>query len=201
MKFLKLKKLGILGIIFLLCTTCFLSGRISTAKADGSISVLPISRGGTGANLPDEARKNLNAQEQLISDTNIKTVFKNSLLGSGDVSVISQSDNLERGQKRVLSMQYTTKVLNNITFTFAGVADFQISFTAPAWSASYLEYRCASGENQMLVSGPGAVNWQLSYSSCYFTGVIVTSDSKSKFILTGVENGLDGVTIVLEKIV
>ncbi|MDR3116769.1 MAG: hypothetical protein LBT91_02910, partial [Bifidobacteriaceae bacterium] len=59
MKFYKFKKLGILGTIFLLCTTCFLSGRISVANADGSNAVLPVAKGGTGANSASEASTNI----------------------------------------------------------------------------------------------------------------------------------------------
>jgi hypothetical protein len=58
-KKLGIKKLGILAIIFLFGICTFISGRISVAKADGSISTLPISRGGTGANSASGALDNL----------------------------------------------------------------------------------------------------------------------------------------------
>ncbi|MDR3116552.1 MAG: hypothetical protein LBT91_01765 [Bifidobacteriaceae bacterium] len=69
MKFLKLKKLGILAIIFLFGICTFISGRISVAKADGSISTLPISRGGTGANSASGALDNLGKVNSVDSNS------------------------------------------------------------------------------------------------------------------------------------
>ncbi|MDR3116652.1 MAG: hypothetical protein LBT91_02300 [Bifidobacteriaceae bacterium] len=58
-KKLDIRKLGIWGIIFLLCTTCFISGFSINSYAASSSTVLPISRGGTNANTATQASSNI----------------------------------------------------------------------------------------------------------------------------------------------
>ncbi|MDR3116870.1 MAG: hypothetical protein LBT91_03470 [Bifidobacteriaceae bacterium] len=54
-----IKKLGILGIIFLLCTATFISGYNINSYAASSSTVLQISRGGTNANTAAQASTNI----------------------------------------------------------------------------------------------------------------------------------------------
>jgi hypothetical protein len=75
--------------LFLIGIVTFISGNLAQVNAATSSTVLPIAKGGTGANSASGARTNLNAQETLVSGTNIKTAFGNSLLGSGNISNIS----------------------------------------------------------------------------------------------------------------
>jgi hypothetical protein len=50
---------------------------------------LPVANGGTGATTAANARTALSAQETLVSGTNIKTVNGTSLLGSGNIAVVT----------------------------------------------------------------------------------------------------------------
>lgn len=65
----------------------------TSSSFDGSANItpgvtgtLPVANGGTGSTTASGARTNLDAQQTLVSGTNIKTVNGTSLLGSGDVS-------------------------------------------------------------------------------------------------------------------
>ena len=50
-------------------------------------AILPLASGGTGASTAAQARTSLDAQQTLVSGTNIKTVNSTSLLGSGNIAV------------------------------------------------------------------------------------------------------------------
>ncbi|MDR3116861.1 MAG: hypothetical protein LBT91_03425 [Bifidobacteriaceae bacterium] len=58
-KRLGVKKLGVWGIIFLLCTATFISGFSINSYAASSSTVLPIARGGTNANTAAQASSNI----------------------------------------------------------------------------------------------------------------------------------------------
>ncbi|MDR3127876.1 MAG: hypothetical protein LBT99_00910 [Bifidobacteriaceae bacterium] len=87
------KKLGIVFCLFLFGIVTFISGNLSQVNAASSSTVLPIAKGGTGSNSASGARTNLNAQETLVSGTNIRTVFGYSLLGTGNINGIAPSEN------------------------------------------------------------------------------------------------------------
>jgi hypothetical protein len=173
-KFLKLKKLGISGVMALLCIACFLGSQASIAKADGSISALPISRGGTGANAAAEARANLNAQEQLISGTNIKTIFGKSLLSSGNISPfvpINSVAKLEPGEQTFIIPSTLAYRFENIIFSVDGGYSFTIEFSMPSWSTSYVDYSCSNGTRNTLFFGNSADAGNKTFtipSRCFF---------------------------------
>ncbi|MDR3116787.1 MAG: hypothetical protein LBT91_03005 [Bifidobacteriaceae bacterium] len=161
MKFLKFRKLGILGIVFLLCTTCFLSGRISVAKADGSSTVLPIIRGGTGGNSAAEARTNLNAQEILVSNTNIKTVFDQSLLGTGNVTNTGRNlTTLFPGQSTAIETGYGDFTINdNLALTMPDwpnrKTEWGIRIKGNSWNSSRCFRKGESDTTPTFVSAGG----------------------------------------------
>ncbi|MDR3127980.1 MAG: hypothetical protein LBT99_01450, partial [Bifidobacteriaceae bacterium] len=63
---------------------------LSQVNAASSSTVLPVAKGGTGANSASGARTNLNAQETLVNGTNIKSINSNSLLGSGNINFVNK---------------------------------------------------------------------------------------------------------------
>jgi hypothetical protein len=68
------------------------TGTSSTTFVDLAINVtgtLPVANGGTGATTASGARSALSAQETLVSGTNIKTINSTSLLGSGNIAVVT----------------------------------------------------------------------------------------------------------------
>ncbi|MDR3116614.1 MAG: hypothetical protein LBT91_02095 [Bifidobacteriaceae bacterium] len=68
-KVVNIKKVGVLGIIFILCTTCFVSGYNINSYAASSSTVLPISRGGTNANTAAQAITNLGKVDVINSSS------------------------------------------------------------------------------------------------------------------------------------
>ncbi|MDR3116538.1 MAG: hypothetical protein LBT91_01675 [Bifidobacteriaceae bacterium] len=63
------KKIGVLGIIFLFGTATFISGFSINSYAASSSTVLPIARGGTGANQAAEALTNLGKVNTISSSS------------------------------------------------------------------------------------------------------------------------------------
>ncbi|MDR3127877.1 MAG: hypothetical protein LBT99_00915 [Bifidobacteriaceae bacterium] len=92
------KKLGIVFCLFLFGIVTFISGNLSQVNAASSSTVLPVAKGGTGSNSASGARTNLNAQEKLVSGTNIKSVFGQSLLGSGNITTLTTENKIAVGQ-------------------------------------------------------------------------------------------------------
>jgi hypothetical protein len=93
------KKLGIIFCLFLFGVVTFISGNLAQVNAASSSTVLPVAKGGTGSNSASGARTNLNVQETLVSGTNIKSVFGQSLLGSGNLNSIAiNTQNVLPGQ-------------------------------------------------------------------------------------------------------
>jgi hypothetical protein len=93
-KKVEIKKLGVFGIICLFGVCTFISGRISVANADGSISVLPISRGGTGANQFANGQALIGNGSQPLSSLAIDatpTANSNNLITSGAAEEINQT--------------------------------------------------------------------------------------------------------------
>ncbi|MDR3151919.1 MAG: hypothetical protein LBT85_00395 [Bifidobacteriaceae bacterium] len=207
MKFLKLKKLGIWGIAILLCITCFISGRISIVWADGSISALPISKGGTGANSADEARENLDAQEKLVSNANIKTIFNRSLLGSGNVnSFITATDGtaIKSGQKYIGQVSATTPVdIGTINLKVTN-NNLIISFFMQDWNSSYIDYKCANGDTQLLSAfNKYSATYDVVFTipnECYYTGAIQTGWHRDLFYIQGSIDDYSLGKFVLEKV-
>ncbi|MDR3116342.1 MAG: hypothetical protein LBT91_00665 [Bifidobacteriaceae bacterium] len=204
---LSFKKIGILLISAFLGITIFMCGGLTQVNAANSSSVLPISRGGTGGNSAAEARTNLNAQEQLISGTNIKTVFDQSLLGSGNITDISYSGDLKLGQKAMLLVPNSgIKTINGITFNYN---ERSIQFTIGEWYSSYLHSSCqpASGETeektQYVENRVGVIDAKFTLPQnvyCYLTGKIYTSSATPYhfFTLQGSLDGVVGFHIALE---
>jgi uncharacterized protein (TIGR02145 family) len=69
MKFLKLKKLGILGIITLFGISTFISNYSISSYAASSSSILPIAKGGTNANNAESAQINLGRVDTISSNS------------------------------------------------------------------------------------------------------------------------------------
>jgi hypothetical protein len=190
---LGIRKLGVWGIIFLLCITCFLSGRISVAQADGSSAVLPISRGGTGSNTATEARANLNAQEQLISGTNIKTLFGNSVLGSGNITNQVSGNTLKLGEVRSFSFGFATP-----SYTINDILTFDLSkraiiFKIGAWQSAYFQLTNYNNETLLRrigyesISEPVEVQFQMDGYMSYGTGYIATTNG-NYYVLAKCDN-------------
>ncbi|MDR3128457.1 MAG: hypothetical protein LBT99_03950 [Bifidobacteriaceae bacterium] len=139
------KKLGIIFCLFLFGVVAFVSGNLSQVNAASSSTVLPVAKGGTGSNSASGARTNLNAQETLVSGTNIKTAFGNSLLGSGNITNQSSGLSVSAGSHTTFQFGYAEpiKVINNgITLN---LADRKISFKMGSYSTSYAV--CTSFDN------------------------------------------------------
>ncbi|MDR2748986.1 MAG: hypothetical protein LBB10_03765 [Bifidobacteriaceae bacterium] len=96
LKQIKPQKIGAAITVMLFGLICAIGGYELRSSTDGASSPLPVSKGGTGANTPAGARDNLNAQEKLVSGTNIKTLDSISLLGDGNLAVknsyVAQTD-------------------------------------------------------------------------------------------------------------
>jgi hypothetical protein len=132
------KKLGIVFCLFLFGVVAFVSGNLTQVNAASSSTVLPIAKGGTGSNSASGARTNLNAQEKLVSGTNIKSVFGQSLLGSGDVTNKTSGNTLSSGKYSSFQLGY-----NNQTYTIDEVITFNatartVSFILGSWQAVYM---------------------------------------------------------------
>ncbi|MDR3185836.1 MAG: hypothetical protein LBU04_03370 [Christensenellaceae bacterium] len=140
------KKLGIIFCLFLFSIVTFISGNLTQVNATSSSTVLPVAKGGTGANSASGARTNLNVQEKLVSGTNIKSVLGQSLLGSGNVSDIVGMNitSLQTGQATYLSFGYAIKsvTINGhfkvvLTHDQGGFAAWGIYFNMDVWQNAY----------------------------------------------------------------
>ncbi|MDR3128046.1 MAG: hypothetical protein LBT99_01790 [Bifidobacteriaceae bacterium] len=207
------KKLGIVFCLFLFGVVAFVSGNLSQVNAASSSTVLPVAKGGTGSNSANGARTNLNAQERLVSGTNIKSIFGQSLLGAGNVTNISQintSDcNLTVGQRYIAqNVGYQNgKSINGLHFNYRAYNDFDIQFAQPAWTYSHMIYTSNTHETKSFTSTAYAnkVNeWIMTCDSCYFSGQISTvyneGQTRVKLSISGTISGADGVTLTIDRL-
>ncbi|MDR3116579.1 MAG: hypothetical protein LBT91_01920 [Bifidobacteriaceae bacterium] len=101
---LGVRKLGVLGIIFLLCTTTFISGYNINSYAASSSTVLPISRGGTGADefasgqaLIGNGSNSLTTKAIDVAPTNNSA----NLITSGALKTVSDVANIGQAQNNL----------------------------------------------------------------------------------------------------
>jgi hypothetical protein len=200
-----IKKLGLLGIFLCFGITTFISGYNINSYAASSSTVLPVAKGGTGANSASEARTNLNAQEKFVSSTNIKSINSNSLLGSGNINFVNKieatSATLAIGEKGWFFLgANSTKTINNIFFSYD---DKKIEFTASAWSGNYLQaqsvvspYPSALLNNSTSDNTP--IEFVLPYFPCYGTGML-TVLGNGQFNISYSINAQSGFTVYLER--
>ncbi|MDR3127887.1 MAG: hypothetical protein LBT99_00965 [Bifidobacteriaceae bacterium] len=194
------KRLGAFLCLFLFGIVTFVSGNLSQVNAASSSTVLPVAKGGTGSNSTSGARTNLNAQETLVSGTNIKRVFGQSLLGSGNVTGYISSDWLEPYQKTKLEFAGSDDhTVMNVVFNYS---KRQIKFTSREWSCSYvtLFYTNYNGRScsdttktNVLFTIPQANMDSSGYSS------ITTSQDITLFIWIDL-NGYSGWSMIIERI-
>ncbi|MDR3128315.1 MAG: hypothetical protein LBT99_03200 [Bifidobacteriaceae bacterium] len=138
------KKLGIIFCLFLFGVVTFISGNLAQVSAATSSTVLPVAKGGTGANSASQARTNLNAQETLVSGTNIKSVFGQSLLGSGNFRTLTvdKTSGLAVGESTIIRGTGNPVVFYGIACGFStGIC----SWTQPAFNDSDLIYDAGDG--------------------------------------------------------
>ncbi|MDR3128043.1 MAG: hypothetical protein LBT99_01775 [Bifidobacteriaceae bacterium] len=139
------KKLGIIFCLFLFGIVTFISGGLGQVNAATSSTVLPVAKGGTGSNSASGARTNLNAQETLVSGTNIKSLFGRTLLGSGDFGTLTtnKTSGLAIGENTII------RGPTNEPLIFYGIAcEFFTgicSWTQPSYNDSDLIYDAGDG--------------------------------------------------------
>lgn len=91
---------------------------------------LPVIEGGTGANDAANARTNIDAQQTLISGTNIKTINGNNVLGSGDIIIdTTQAQEVLRYVDPVLNIY--TMDLSNGTYFVANLSTYVVNYSNP----------------------------------------------------------------------
>ncbi|MDR3128302.1 MAG: hypothetical protein LBT99_03125 [Bifidobacteriaceae bacterium] len=195
---MNIKKYGVVISAFLLAILGFINSCFTQVNAAPSSTVLPVAKGGTGANSASGARTNLNAQETLVSGTNIKSVFNNSLLGSGNITDFVYSTNLNYGQKTYFSIN-TEKTVNNITFSYSKRT---ISFMQRHWSASYLQTHTSDNTTSILskytYNDSETAEFKLPYL-IYASGRIF-NESWQVFDIVLTLNGNNGLTVKMERI-
>ncbi|MDR3116268.1 MAG: hypothetical protein LBT91_00270 [Bifidobacteriaceae bacterium] len=114
MKFLKLKKLGLLGLIFVFIYSNFLYGFLNNSFAETSAAPLPITHGGTGSKTATQAAANLLGS----NFANYEGILPVSKGGTGSNNKVRSVYNIEdRPELQILypswtSTQYWVKVLD-----------------------------------------------------------------------------------------
>jgi hypothetical protein len=136
------KKLGAVFCLFLFGVVTFVSGNLTQVNAASSSTVLPVAKGGTGANSASGARTNLNAQETLVSGTNIKSVFGQSLLGSGNMNnITSSTSNINIGQ--IGEIRSNDNIINGWGIQCA-YSSGNCNFYLSSWGDVFLQYTSSS---------------------------------------------------------
>ncbi|MDR3127832.1 MAG: hypothetical protein LBT99_00680, partial [Bifidobacteriaceae bacterium] len=171
----------------------------SQVNAASSSTVLPVAKGGTGSNSASGARTNLNAQEKLVSGTNIKSVFNNSLLGSGNINNYTTSTTIQPGQKYQTGIAGSTVItVNNISFQYNNQT---IKWNQRIWAESIFYHTPLWGENKTTGFQTTDTTKNMSYTipqSNSVTNAWIFSTS-GNFIVNISLNGYSGMSIVMER--
>jgi hypothetical protein len=179
---MKIRKFGTLFSIFLFGVVTFISGNLSQVNAASSSTVLPIAKGGTGSNSAAGARTNLNAQETLVSGTNIKNISNVSLLNSGNINVYTRSNATTMGSEQYtyfhIGYSSPIKTINNITFN---LDERSIQFPMGIWQSAYLNTTGNDGNTKSFFAytqnETATKKFSLPNYMSYSNGIIQTSNA------------------------